>query len=113
MSLPARAIHDGDYASALRLRLFGLLLLLLGSKSGSSNKQIKFVKHLRKALQQNTLGSRCRSEAGLDLLSAASRAFRIGIDEPILSCFPSFPKVKIKTIQLLIMSIMLKKVKIG
>jgi hypothetical protein len=58
----------------VRVCLFELLLLLLRSKSSSSNKQPNFVKYFGEALERNRRTGRCRTEASWELLSAASRA---------------------------------------
>jgi hypothetical protein len=69
----------GSVKHILRLCLFKLLLLLLGSKSGSPNKQPKIAKRWLEALHRNTL------HGPLSNRSESRAAF---------SCFPSFPNLK-------------------
>jgi hypothetical protein len=73
--------------TTLRLCLFGLLLLLLDSKSSSPNKHLKIEKRCLEADQQNELGERTSSEAGQELLLPASRASRMGNDDAILNTY--------------------------
>jgi hypothetical protein len=77
-------LDKGYIRESLRVCLFKLLLLLLGSKSSSWNKHLNFTKRCREAMVRNVLVDRCRAEAGRGLLPAASRASRKWVDDSIL-----------------------------
>jgi hypothetical protein len=79
--------NEQGLSGLCRLCLFGLLLLLLGSKSSSPNKHLKIEKRCPKVEEQNELSERTSSEAGREVLLPASRASRMGKDDAILNSY--------------------------
>jgi hypothetical protein len=75
---------SGAMSSGLRLRLFGLMLLLR-SKSESPNKQPTIEKRGTKEMQQNTLREPPSRKAAREVLPAILPASRVGSDQTILN----------------------------